>query len=460
MTHQEFVDMIAAVAVAVNPNGHYSYGRKEDNSLDFGEEWPQIHMVRPRAEEDRVNDNITWSAYLFFIGQDAQASSKDEREAVYSAMYDLSVQFTDMLENSFDVQVLTSVLKTPEERQFMATATGYGIAIRVISKMGCPVVTDLCPVGIVTINDDKYAELSSGGVLNVPVQYENGTPVGNIVEGVVLIPNPAVCDTATAELYDTNGTLLSTTVIDCSTTEPIEAPDGTVVANNSLGVTLGTSVVRSGGSSQINTPDINFTNSNGIITHVPAGEDIIADQCVPIPAGVPLVQNGQGGFDDGDLININTLPADNVFGNTSRFTDLSGSQSYPDDIVLDHSTDNGISIVGVYRILISPQSNWGAITSGAASFSHAGFSTGWLPAGDGLIFRLRRPVNALSTVFNFAPLNISTTGNLWSATAYKNLPGSFAYKLDMGSGQHFADAMSNNGYGLYYRHFTYAELGL
>jgi len=48
-----------------------------------------------------------------------------------------------------------------------------------------------CADGTVNVNGELFDTVASGGTLNVPVQYENGTPVGTITEGVVEIPNPA-----------------------------------------------------------------------------------------------------------------------------------------------------------------------------------------------------------------------------------------------------------------------------
>ena len=47
-----------------------------------------------------------------------------------------------------------------------------------------------CIDGNVTVNDSEFGTVSSGGTLDVPVQYENGTEVGENVGGVIEIPNP------------------------------------------------------------------------------------------------------------------------------------------------------------------------------------------------------------------------------------------------------------------------------
>ena len=48
----------------------------------------------------------------------------------------------------------------------------------------------VAPDSAITVNSNAFGDSLSGGSLDVPVEYVNGTPVGNIVSGVVEIPNP------------------------------------------------------------------------------------------------------------------------------------------------------------------------------------------------------------------------------------------------------------------------------
>jgi hypothetical protein len=51
---------------------------------------------------------------------------------------------------------------------------------------------DVCADATVNVNGNLFDTVVSGGTLDVPVEYENGTPVGTIVSGVVQVPNPIV----------------------------------------------------------------------------------------------------------------------------------------------------------------------------------------------------------------------------------------------------------------------------
>ena len=69
-----------------------------------------------------------------------------------------------------------------------------------------------CADGNVTVNSAAFDSVASGGSLDVPVEYENGTPVGTIVGGVVEIPDPIapVTPLNTADIFKTGATSLRT----------------------------------------------------------------------------------------------------------------------------------------------------------------------------------------------------------------------------------------------------------
>ena len=77
----------------------------------------------------------------------------------------------------------------------------------------------VAPDGDVTVNGAAFDSVLSGGTLDVPVEYENGTPVGTITSGVVVIPNPVVCenDVFINVLFDSGATLDYTITIDANT---------------------------------------------------------------------------------------------------------------------------------------------------------------------------------------------------------------------------------------------------
>jgi hypothetical protein len=109
-----------------------------------------------------------------------------------------------------------------------------------------------CEDATVQINGDQVATVASGGMVNIAVENESGTPLGTFDEetGVWVVPD---CEDATAVLLDTDNNILSTTPIASGATENITAPDGTVTVNRD-GVFFADVDVTSGGVASVNVP--------------------------------------------------------------------------------------------------------------------------------------------------------------------------------------------------------------
>jgi len=78
--------------------------------------------------------------------------------------------------------------------------------------------------------------------------------------------------------------------------------------------------------------------------------------------------------DDGDIeagrnTDFTTLAENNVFGNTNRFTDELGTQTYTNNIVIDWSTYDGSTILGWYRVNNGIDINWAGAIAGALAFN-------------------------------------------------------------------------------------------
>jgi hypothetical protein len=140
------------------------------------------------------------------------------------------------------------------------------------------------------------------------------------------------------------------------------------------------------------------------------------------PVGATLIKTGQTTSyrtgDDGDLeagraTDFFTLASNNPFGNTNRFTDELGGQTYTNNIVIDWSTYNGATVLGYYRISIGTLS-WNDAIDTALSFSISIFSLGWRLPNNNEILNLLNYSN--TNPLNYSPFNI--TFELWSSTTY------------------------------------------
>jgi hypothetical protein len=120
--------------------------------------------------------------------------------------------------------------------------------------------------------------------------------------------------------------------------------------------------------------------------------------------------------DDGDIeagrnTSFTVLAENNVFGNTNRFTDELGGQTYTNQILIDWSTYNGSTVLAYRRISTNPSGyTWAQAIDTAAAFSIGTFTTGW---------RLSN-INEISNLLNY-----STNGNFFNYTPLNAAPFNF-----------------------------------
>ena len=159
------------------------------------------------------------------------------------------------------------------------------------------------------------------------------------------------------------------------------AAGGSAATVQNSDLTYNTTVAAGG---TLSLPDITVTDSDGSTFTAPSVQDIT---CTPAsaPVGATLMKTGQTTSyrtgDDGDLeagraTSFTVLASNNPFGNTNRFTDELGGQTYTNNIVIDWSTYNGSNVLGYYRLLLGP-SVWGDAVDACLSISVATFTSGW-----------------------------------------------------------------------------------
>jgi hypothetical protein len=173
----------------------------------------------------------------------------------------------------------------------------------------------------------------------------------------------------------------------------------------------------------LNLPNITVTDSNGSTFTSPAVKNVT---CTPsaAPVGATLMKTGQQisyrTGDDGDLeagraTNFFTLATNNPFGNTNRFTDILGGQTYANNIVIDWSTYNGTNVLGWYRSDFSTLvlETWNAAIDNSLALNVAGYSTWKIPNWYELISIMNISNN---NVFNYAPFSNTTLTVVWTST--------------------------------------------
>jgi hypothetical protein len=324
--------------------------------------------------------------------------------------------------------------------------------------------------------------VSSGGVTDYTapdatytVQYVDGTLIesGTIPSGgsvTVNVPNVITCLDANWTLTDSDGNVLESGTIPSGGSATIVAPDGDV--NNSDSTY--TASVASGGAlslpdSQINvnsasqgnvvsvkTIDVNVTD--GVDPVTPDAVTLVGNTLtIEVPnggsVGATLMKTGQTTSfrtgDDGDIeagraTDFFTLAENNPFGNTQRFTGVTGGYydqtlagyydkdgvattkalAIPDNIVIDWSTYNGTNVLGHSLDVDATSVTWGDAIDNALAYSVGSFISGWrLPNFNECISicdfsRVRFVQNTVFDNLNVCNLWTSTTRPSTTANAY------------------------------------------
>lgn len=170
-------------------------------------------------------------------------------------------------------------------------------------------------------------------------------------------------------------------------------------------------------------PDITLTEGDETTSTKPAAVNLT---CKPFPIGATLMKTGQTTSyrtgDDGDLeagraTSFTTLAKRNPFSNLNRFTSELGTQTYTNNIVIDWSTYDGSTVLGISRVAIATGQTWNNAVDNSLSYSVGSFTSGWRLANIKEIFNLLNYNNDQNNLLNYSPLNLSSTGRLyWSST--------------------------------------------
>jgi hypothetical protein len=124
-----------------------------------------------------------------------------------------------------------------------------------------------------------------------------------------------------------------------------------------------------------------------------------------------------GDIEAGRLTSITTLAENNPFGNTNRFTSELGTQTYTNNIVIDWSTYNGTSVLGLSRAAIATGNTWNQAIDNSLAFSVGTFTSGWRLPNIKEIVNFLNYVNNQNNLLNYSPLNLSSSGRVyWSST--------------------------------------------
>jgi hypothetical protein len=146
---------------------------------------------------------------------------------------------------------------------------------------------------------------------------------------------------------------------------------------------------------------------------------------VSTPIGATLMKTGQTTSyrtgDDGDIeagraTDFFTLPSNNPFGNTNRFTSIVGTQTYTNNIIIDWSTYNGSNVLGYYKLASPLSHTWNQAIDWAVALSLGSYTSGWRLPNITEIYNL--VYWNISFELNYSPFNIGAFSQYSSTTVF------------------------------------------
>lgn len=167
--------------------------------------------------------------------------------------------------------------------------------------------------------------------------------------------------------------------------------------------------------------------------------DLYIKSVTPAPVGATLTKTGQTTSyrtgDDGDLesgraTSFSVLASNNPFGNTNRFTDELGTQSYVKNIVIDWSTYNGTDVLGYKRTATNVTTGgWNNAIDTCVAISISPFTSGWRLAN---VNEWNNIMNReLSNPLGYAPFTTFTfTYTSHTSSTYKAAPSVYSWGIN------------------------------
>jgi hypothetical protein len=346
----------------------YFYDWLQDMPFESGDDYLEILST----EEIPIAERLGINEFLtvdFRVNISIKRDFCVDPEQIAPTPSQVQVYFNDVLRYTQACNVDLELILKNQDGDLIndATFTGYEI-----------VVTQGGADARVSNSDDSYdVNVVSGGDLELP--DENIT-----LNGGAFLTKPSVKD-QDIELVDTSDAPIT----------PDSVVGNKIVVNTSAGcVTLGAMPLQSGQTTSYAT-------------------------------------NDDGDLQRGRLVDFNTLPYNNGFGNTNRFTDELGGQTFTNNIIIDWSTwDGGTDVLG-YILSINSDSNSGT-TDWTTWISGQPYTTGGF--GNWYVVNVAELNTLLNWSFNTGldgyPFNNPTSGdgNFWTSTTWSSNTGHAFYK--------------------------------
>jgi len=197
--------------------------------------------------------------------------------------------------------------------------------------------------------------------------------------------------------------------------------------------------------------------------------------CTPSAATYPSAELNRTGQtvsyttgDDGDLedgrdTDFLTLAINNPVGNTYRFTDELGGQTFANDIVIDWSSYDGVKALGWYRLKVATGVNWSDTIAQGLAATLGTFATWQMPNVVQWISILNFGIVSGTNKLNYVPFN-NVNVDMFLSTTYNPVNSTIAAFAYSSGTSDTVGALVKSYTGstgqLFCRNFTNAELGI
>jgi hypothetical protein len=445
------------------------------------EKYPVV-FVEPVSDLEDLNTNqFSINVYCVDIIQKDRANLNTIVSDCQLILKDMYVYYINDMDAQLDV-VGTSTM-TPVNNFDSDYVAGWVMSITFeVSTYGAceipmnpiePVEVE-CEPGNVENSDASYQDVApSGGLLVLPdvrlvVYDEDGNVLSDemypsVTDQDITVTIPPCAD-ATYDVYNSVPTLLFSGTIPSGDNEIITAPDGRLHLRKESNGTIHVEAVPSGVTenyivadnditvNQVNPFSIHATDPLNIRLHNQSGGDITPQSVVYqgnsnhvtitvntasfTPVGATLMKTGQTTSyrtgDDGDIeagraTSFTVLASNNPFGNTNRFTDELGGQTYTKNIVIDWSTYNGTNVLGYKRTATTTVGGgWNNAIDTCLAISIAPFTTGWRLANLNEWTNIMN--KELANPVGYAPMSAFVfTASSHTSSTYKPVPSAFSW---------------------------------
>lgn len=436
------------------------------------EKYPVV-FVTPTSDTENLNTNqFTVDIYCVDIIQADRANLNSIISDCQLILKDMYVYYTN--DNDIELDVVGSASMNPLNNIDLDYVAGWvmSITFEVASYGSCAIpMTPIEPNPSLPCEDAIQIIVDSLG----DELYVNTIASGDT--------NTQVIRDSTVTLKDTLGTRISTTSILAEENQTITAPDallhikkendGTITNLTLLSNSSNEYIVRNNDISVngVLEFDIHATEaldirlrdgSNNVITPISVTDmGNHATIVLPTVVGAKLLKTGQTVSyrtgDDGDLeagraSAFLALASNNPFGNTKRFTDELGTETYTNNIVIDWTTFDGATVLGYYRT-VQANAIWNTQVDNCLAVSVGTFTTGWrIGNTNEYVNIMNRSIAFTSGGYNYAPFNISAT-TFWTGNTLQGSSANKFYIFNFAFGINFQD-LGNSLQAIAVRNFT------